>query len=779
MAARLKFSSATDSGTVREINADYLVSREPAGPLERVQKGTTWVIADGLGGGDQGRRAARLAAQAATDAYWDSAIPDPPSKLRAAIERTNKLLWEQNEPENSGTPFGATLLAACIIEQQMLVAHVGRSRAHLFRDGKLLQLTEDHTWVAQAVRDELITPEEAVNHPRRNVITRCLGIGDRVQIDLGNEQLRPGDIILLASDGLARSLDDRTVELILGRYGGDAAGVLVEEAKRLGASDNITVATIAITAGPDQEADQADRIALLSRLGYELTRTPDLDNTLASVLERVLTLSGGERAAIMLVEPDGSLTTRVVRSTYGDSRAFEPSRTVAERALSEQRPILLANTLDDDAYSTSDSIVAMSLRSVLCVPMIVHDRSIGALYIDSTSGTVSFSQTDLDLLVSFGGHAAAALQNARLHDELVARMRDVDRERRKKDVLIRSLSSALIAIDNHGLVTEWNPRATEILEIEQADALGAAFFEMIPASVASWLRGLAAQSEAGSQTVLFSNEWRGELGARDRVILAGRVGRIRDPDEQISGYVFVLNDRTDVVLVEEARRREHEERERLRDLFSRYFAPTVVERLLHTPGAVELGGTRHQLAVLFADVRGFTGFSEQNTPEEIVRVLNQYLELATTEIFGQLGTVDKFLGDGVMAMFGAPVDLPDRELAAVRAAVAMSSRISELREETGVQVGFGIGIHAGEAIVGNIGTSRLMSYTAIGDVVNVSARLESEARTGEILISGETYEKIAAYVDVEELGSIYLKGRLNPIRVFKVLRLNDEGATPA
>jgi adenylate cyclase len=774
MAARLEFSTATDPGAVRETNADWLVCREPAGPLERVQKGTTWVIADGLGGGDQGRRAAKLAAQAATDAYWDSAIPDPPSKLRAAIERTNTLLWAQNDPGDSGVPFGATVLAACIIEQQLLFAHVGRSRAYLYRNGKLTQLTEDHSWVAQAIRDGIISPEEEHTHPRRNVITRCLGIGDRVQIDLGNEQLQPGDIVLLASDGLARSIENGTVQLILERYGADAAGVLVEEAKRLGAPDNVTVATIAISASPDQETDQADRIALLSRLGYELTRSPNLEVTLASVLERVLTLSGGERAAIMLLEPDGSLATRVVRSIHGDVQSFAPSLSVAERALTEQRPIQLANAMDDERFSTSESIVAMALRSVLCVPMIVHDQSIGALYIDSTSGTVSFSQTDLDLLVSFGGHAAAALQNARLHDELVARMRDVERERRNKDVLIRSLSSALVAIDSQGIVTEWNPRATEILGVDQQVALGSRLFDLVPPTIASWLRGLAAQAEAGTQTVLFSNEWRGELGSREQVVLAGRVGRIRDPDAQISGYVFVLNDRTDVVLVEEARRRELEERERLRDLFSRYFAPSVVERLLHTPGAVELGGTRHNIAVLFADVRSFTTFSEQNTPEEIVRVLNSYLELATTEIFGQLGTIDKFLGDGVMAIFGAPVDLPDRELAAVRAAVAMSSRIAELRAETGSQVGFGIGVHTGEAIVGNIGTSRLMSYTAIGDAVNVAARLESEARTGEILISGETYEKIAAHVDVEELGSIYLKGRLNPIRVFKVLRLVDQ-----
>lgn len=769
----LQSTSATDPGRIRTINADSLVTHEPSGPLERVQKGTIWVIADGLGGGKHSMQVSRFAARTVADAYWGSAIPDPASRLRAALERTNHVLYAQNDPATAtNSPSGATVLAAVIIENTLIIAHAGRSRAYLMREGELRQLTDDHTWVARAIQRGEITPEEAETHPRRNVITRCLGIQSRILVDVIEEPLRPGDVLMLCSDGLSRDVDDESAAVILERYGAEAASILVEEANRIGGGDNITAVTIAMAAESGGESDQFDRIALLSRLGYELTRSPDLDVTLESVLKRLLALSGGERAAIMLCETDGELMTRVAHDIWDKDDEFEPSHTVATQALNEQRPILLINAPDDPRFGASESIVAMSLQSVLCVPMIVHDESIGVLYVDSSAGGVSFVQSDLDLLVSFASQAAAAIQNARLHDNQVRYTHEIERTRRYKDALIRSLSSALIAIDGDGLVTEWNPSASEILDVPADQAIGSELFSLIPGSVANWLRGLVSLVETGNQTVLLANEWEGELGSRERVVLAGRVGRIRDPEEQVSGFVFVLNDRTDLVLIEEARRAEREERQRLRDLFSRYLAPSVVERLLNNPDAVELGGTRHDVAVLFADVRGFTGFSEQTSPEEVVHVLNHYLELATNEIFEQFGTLDKFLGDGVMALFGAPVEVADHELAAVRAAMAMAARLDELRKETGTQVGFGIGIHAGEAIVGNIGTPQLMSYTAIGDVVNVAARLESEARSGEILISGEVYERINSHVEVEELGSIYVKGRLQPVRTFKVLRID-------
>ena len=157
-------------------------------------------------------------------------------------------------------------------------------------------------------------------------------------------------------------------------------------------------------------------------------------------------------------------------------------------------------------------------------------------------------------------------------------------------------------------------------------------------------------------------------------------------------------------------------------------------------------------------------------------MLNRYLTLATSEIFAQLGTLDKFLGDGVMAIFGAPLSLPDHASAALSAAVAMRSHIDDLRRDTGVRVGFGIGLNSGSAIVGNIGSRQFMNYTAIGDVVNVAARLQAEARAGEILISDTTLRFVADKVQVEELGSLYVKGRAAPIATYKLLRLSGEPA---
>lgn len=771
-ALALKSSVATDPGTSQTINGDTLGVREPANALERVQSGSIWVIADGVGSEASGLRASRLAAQSVVDAYWYSAIPDPASRLRAAVERANSLLYSQNSPEVAGGSLsGATVLAGVVVANRLHLAHVGRSRAYLLRAGVLRQLTDDHSWVAEQIRAGRLTPAEAVNHPRQNVITRCLGIKESVRIDSIDLDLEPGDLVVLCSDGLYRDVGDNRMAVILGRYGADATGVLVDEAKRLGGSDNITVVTVGVSGEPLREASTVERMAVLTRLGRELTMNLDLNATLESVLRQLLHISGGERAAILLKEPEGRLAPRVVHNMRPSGDPL--SQSVAQEALRERRPILIANALDDPRFMRAESIVDLGLRSILCVPMIVTDSAVGVLYVDSSTTAVTFTQTDLDLLVSFASQAAAAIQNARLHQELLERTREVEEARRRQNALIRSLSSALIATDEHDEVIEWNPMAEEIFGVPPRDAIGSPLSHVLPGSVGSWLMGLGMQVEGGNQTILAGNQWEGPLGERLRVILAARAARIRDADNQVSGVVFIVNDRTDIVLMEEARHAEAAAREQLRDLFSRYVAPPVVEQLLRAPDSVQLGGSRKDVTILFADVRGFTGFSEQHQPEEVVAMLNRYLALATQEIFAEFGTLDKFLGDGVMAIFGAPLPLENHALAALRAAIGMRSRLDELRRDTGIRAGFGIGLNSGAAIVGNIGTPELMSYTVIGDVVNVSARLQAEARSGEILVSEPTLKLVAGHVEVEELGPLYVKGRAVPVTTYKVIRLID------
>ena len=768
----LKAATATTSGAAQAVNGDTLGMREPLTALERVEQGWIWAIADGVGHEEAGLRASREAAQTVVDSYWTSAVPDTMSRLREAVEHANTLLHEQNRERVDGNEqVGATILAAAVVNGRLHLAHVGRSRAYLLQEGGLTQLTEDHSWVARQVRQGLLMPEEAINHPRQNFITRCLGIRETVTVDCIEREINPGDVILLCSDGLYRHFDDARISTILGQYAAEAAPVLIDEASRGGASDDVTAVTLNGVAAPIRDVATIDRVALIGRLSRELAASLDLNQTLHSVLRQLLQVSGGERAAILMKDGEGSLVAQVVHNMDPLSDMY--SHTVADEAMNERRAILVANALDDPRFGRVESIVDLAIRSILCAPMIVTDEAIGVLYVDSSTATVRFSQSDLDFLASFASHAATAIQNARLHDELLLRAGQIEMGQRRQDAIIRSLSSALIAIDERGMVTDWNPKATEILGRSAAEVTGRPLSEAVPLSVARWLTGLARQVEVSYQTILTTHEWEGALGARPRVILAGRVARIRGDGEQIRGIVFVVNDRTDTVLMEEMRRNEAAEQERMRGLFNRYLAPSVAEQLLRDPDAMQLGGARKDVTIMFADVRGFTGFSEQRQPEEVVAMLNQYLTLATSEIFAQLGTLDKFLGDGVLAIFGAPLTLPNHALSALRAAVAMRSHIDDLRRDTGVRVGFGIGMNSGPAIIGNIGSLQFMNYTAIGDVVNVAARLQTEARAGEILITDTTLKLVAEHVQAEELGSLYVKGRTTPVTTYKVLKVDD------
>ena len=773
---RLHASTATDPGVVRKVNEDALGVREPESPLERVQNGSIWVIADGVGTQSRGLQASRLAVHSVIDAYWHSAVPEPAARLRNVMERANGLLCAQNVPsDNPSDVSGATVLTAVIVENQLYLAHVGRSRAYLLRDGQLRQLTEDHSWVAEQIRAGNLDPAQALNHPRRHMITRCLGIKAPVRVDLIEQTLRPDDIVLLCSDGLYRDVDDEQIALLLRRYGADSAAVLIDEARRLGGHDNITTVVVGLESVSGEDS-MLDRIALLNRLGRELTMSLDLDATLQSITQQLLVLTGGERAALLVADDNGELIPRAAHHIEGANRVFSPSRSIVELAFQDQRPILIANAQDDPLIDTSQSMVDFSLKSVLCIPLIIRDAALGVLYVDSAARSGVFDQTDIDLLVPFAAQAASAIQNAHLHQAVLEQARQIDLAHARQESLFRSLSSALIAVDNSGLITDWNPAAESMLGIPSARAISTRLMDALPPSLASWLSQLIMQAGAQDSTIVMANEWEGAVGGRERVILAARVARVRDQHDALDGFVFVVNDRTDIVLMDEARTAESAEHARIRELFGHYVAPSVVERMLSSTGAIQLGGSREDVTILFADVRGFTGFSERRQPEEVVAMLNQYLALATSEIFSQFGTLDKFIGDGVMAIFGAPLSLANHELATVRAALAMRARLDELRQETGTRVGFGIGINTGEAIVGNIGTSHLMNYTAIGDVVNVAARLQAEARSGEVLISEATLERVRAHVTVEELGPLYVKGRADAVIAHRVTGLVDGSA---
>jgi class 3 adenylate cyclase len=214
------------------------------------------------------------------------------------------------------------------------------------------------------------------------------------------------------------------------------------------------------------------------------------------------------------------------------------------------------------------------------------------------------------------------------------------------------------------------------------------------------------------------------------------------------------------------------EKEVIRQAFSRYAAPEVAEEILKHPEQLALSGERRVLTVVFCDIRDFTSVAERLAPEEVVQLLNQFYALAIDTTFKHGGTLNKFLGDGVMALFGAPIPHLDHPLRAVRAALAMQAGVAELderRRRAGLpSVAIGIGVSTGDVVAGTVGAEERMEYTAIGDSVNLAARLQSAAKPGQILISQATYGEVAEHVYVQSLGMLRVKGRKELVEVYEV-----------
>jgi len=206
--------------------------------------------------------------------------------------------------------------------------------------------------------------------------------------------------------------------------------------------------------------------------------------------------------------------------------------------------------------------------------------------------------------------------------------------------------------------------------------------------------------------------------------------------------------------------------------YSRFLPEYVVKQMLENPNSFKLGGVTQTITVLFADIRGFTRISEHAPPEKIVQLLNRYFSAMTDIIFAHGGTLDKYLGDGLMALFGAPTVTPKDATNAISAAVAMQRRMlsinDELRAEGFPEIGIGIGLHTGEVIVGYIGSERRSEYTAIGDAVNTSSRLESNAKAGEILVSEVTAQAARSRYQLAPREPITVKNREQPVPLFEV-----------
>jgi len=478
-------------------------------------------------------------------------------------------------------------------------------------------------------------------------------------------------------------------------------------------------------------------------------------------MDTIIRLTGAERGFLMLRDDKGTLEIRIARNWEQESiqeSDFEISRTVIDRVVEDVQPIVTTNAIEDPRFGGQDSIVAYNLRSILCVPLKVKEELTGVIYADNRIRTGLFTNSERDLLSAFANQAAVAIENARLFESVRQTLAEVTELKNLMDNVFASIASGVITTDIQNRITLCNRAAERILARASTDLLQHDLLDSLP-ELASILSEPIIKVQKTDQT-LVGMELNPTLPERGPVNLQLNFSPLKDAQATTQGVAIVLDD------VTERRRLEAQRR-----LFARMVSPAVIDQL--NPDKIQLGGERANITTLFADIRGFTSFSENLSPEELVTVLNQYLAAAADAILEQEGTVDKFMGDAVMAWFNAPIPQADHALRAVRAALGMRQAIHNLHNmlPAGAQLDFGLGIHFGEAVLGLIGTEERIDYTAIGDSVNTAKRIQENSTSNQILISSAAYQFVKGQIEVRTAEPILAKGKSRPLDVFEIIEL--------
>jgi adenylate cyclase len=503
------------------------------------------------------------------------------------------------------------------------------------------------------------------------------------------------------------------------------------------------------------EEKERQQLRALYEVSQVVNSTLDLSGVLNIVMDTIISLTEAERGFLMLLDEEtGELDFKVARNMDRETLAgssFEISRTIVNRVAVEGEPILTTNAQADPRFSAQASVVSYSLRSILCVPLKVKDKITGVIYADNRIKAGLFTERDRSLLAAFSDQAAMAIENARLFESVVI-------AKNLMDNVFASIVSGVITTDVMDKVTLLNRAAASILGVPAEESIGVSYHDIL-STLEESLQPLIEEVKVKEQEYI-AYEVEPELPQRGTVSLSMNLSPLKDAQEETLGVAIVIDDLT-----------EKKRFERERAMVKRYLPSELVDRLADLK-ELRLGGTRQLITTFFADIRGFTTYSEQHDPEQVVEVINGYFSMAAKIIRANKGIVDKYLGDAVMAHFGTPLHpIPDHALQAVRTAWAIKQVVDKYHKSVPAadRLSFGMGVNTGEAVVGNVGGEDQMEYTPIGDAVNLAKRLQESAKPGQILLSQSTYEKVKDYVEVNALQPMQVKGRTAYEQVYELV----------
>ncbi len=499
------------------------------------------------------------------------------------------------------------------------------------------------------------------------------------------------------------------------------------------------------------------QLKAMQEVGAVINSSLDLDEVLSFVMDAIINLTQAERAILLLTnEETKRLEVRVARNvdreTIEKSSSFEISRTIVHAVAESGEPVVTMNAQSDPRFSATESIISYNLRSILCVPLKIKEAIIGVIYADNRITAGIFGDPDRDLLATFANQAAVAIENARLFQQIRQHLMEITEMKELMDNVFESIASGVITIDEADQVALFNRAAERILGVPPQSVLHQAY--------AKALTILNLPVELIVEDVKMNGSQR---NAEMDIIVQQRPGPttlnltfspLRDMSQLPQGVAMVLNDISETKRLESVRR---------------YLPPALVDQVRDVDAAQR--PQRRTMTVLFADVRGFSAFSENLDPEELIEVLNGYFTDAVKAISHYGGLTDKFMGDAVMALYNTPLNPQEAHTErAIRTALMIREGLSayhaSIPEDR--RLYFGTGIHLGEAVVGNVGSALRKDYSAIGDAVNLAKRIQETAKPGQILLSSTAYDVVKDWVEVTALNPMRVKGRMALEQIYEL-----------
>ncbi len=498
---------------------------------------------------------------------------------------------------------------------------------------------------------------------------------------------------------------------------------------------------------------QADLEALY-RASQVLSASLDPSVVLRTVLEQAVTSVGATGGGLYLLDARRQPTDQMHMGDFAHDLPKEELKAILERgaaswAIGRLGPALIDDTFNDRRWVKTEG---ERVRSALIVPLVGRDGLLGVLLLNHDQ-VGHFTQEHLALLTSLTAQAAIALDNARLYDQARS-------ERQKLLAILDSSADAVIVTDTEGNITMVNVVAGRLLDL-RPDAVGRSVQAVLAGSPLAALFELVAS--------------RGEPVGRELEIQGiAHYASVR-PVPGI-GSVALLQDIHLLRDMEKMdREEERRETERIRREFARHMSPQVVRLLLKR--GESLAPRKCKAAVLFTDLRNYTNLTDRIGVEAMMEyVLKRYIAVATDEVYAHDGTIDKLMGDGILAVFGVPFPQADAPHRALSTAVLIARALATLREgwlrDLDQDITVGMGLAWGDVIAGNIGSTQRVDYTVIGDPVNMASRLESMAAAGEILLSQALAEAVGGDGPewrLEALPPVLIRGKQSPQVIYRAV----------